>query len=196
VLLNAPHVWPAESSSWLQALNESGELHKRSIYPTLLNWRFNREDVYELSQFKAVVFMTYFPVCSNFIELYRMNVPIFVPSYRMWNVTHRWSFNQMQMASIVPPPPDMACLGNPTQNLDHFGKTWDQLTDYALFPFVQTFDSWEDLADKIIASNFTRIREQMDRENELQTPIAEVFWRRNLEKLLHASLRGNVTSPS
>ncbi|CAF1535618.1 unnamed protein product [Didymodactylos carnosus] len=59
-----------------------------------------------------------------------------------------------------PYSPDIA----PSENLEAF-KYWIQFADFYQLPYIQTFDSWDDLIVKLAQTNFQSVHDQMMTEN-------------------------------
>jgi hypothetical protein len=134
----------------------------------------------------AVVVLPYHKSTMQFFELYRMNVPIFVPSVEFLMdldqayslLPHRILYagiplpksvdaalvsralNMSTLASPTRPMQPSAFLSDEVEESDRHDAVaqWFKLADYYQLPFVQYFHSWTELA----AFNFDEERSKLD----------------------------------
>lgn len=169
----------------IEQVNKSETLKSSGLHTSNM-WEYDSETIFELSQARAIVTFPYFVCSGQFLEFYQMNIPVYIPSFELWDELslHTLGWQEIwAMTSILGPPPDIACLGNPCLNFKHYRKTWFRLSA-SMYPGVQFFDNATDLVAKILSANFTRIREQMTQHSARQQETATAAWRVQLTRLL------------
>jgi len=142
----------------------------------------------DLASHPAIIIVPYTKSTMTFFELYRIGIPIFVPSLAL---LVRWELQRHVMSERVywkhtPSPlrapftPDPNSLQDRTA-LEH----WLRLSDYYVYPHVTYFDSAEDLAAKLAAADFGAIAARMRRHSAEMQPVMRAKWRAVLRKLFH-----------
>jgi len=118
----------------------------------------------QLSTQSAVVFIPYKPAVNFFLEIYEMNMPIFVSSPQLYaelDQQYRITFERIWFGGI----PESSATEtkhrpNDTESFEA-NKYWNSFADHFRYPHVVQFDSWSDLVQKLSAANFREISESM-----------------------------------
>ena len=118
----------------------------------------------QLSTESAIVFIPYKPAVNFFLEIYEMNIPIFVPSpqfYAELDQEYKMSYERVwnggtpeSKASSIKYRP------NDTESFEA-NRYWNSFADHYRYPHVLQFDSWSDLVQKLSAADFRDISESM-----------------------------------
>lgn len=147
-----------------EALKQAVIQHMASP-PSLLRAEF-MGDVYphyehsDLCQHLGVILLPYQVSFMTFFELYRMNIPLFVPSLDLlieWhmqsNILNELTWNRVYgRPGPSPLPPAPAYASWPDPNDDHNIESlrfWLAKSDFYTFPYVTTFSSMDDLVHKV-----------------------------------------------
>jgi hypothetical protein len=135
----------------------------------------------------------------TFFELYRIGIPIFVPSLEL---LVRWELQRHVMSERVywrhaPSPLLRAPTPNPNSLQDPRAlEHWIKLSDPYVYPHVQYFDSAEDLASKLATTDMRAVSERMRRHSAEMQPVMRQKWRALLRKLFQARPSGSWPSGS
>lgn len=167
-------------------LSRSPIIFKRihELYPSSYTWE-------QLLQHRAMVLIPYQVSTMFFFEIYRMNVPIFVPSLqllvswvreygilweRLYGTPERLPHSRMDEDPMPSP------YANDTESLSF----WLNHSDYYVFPHVQRFDSWEHLLNIIITTDLAVVSAQMRTYNMIERGRQLKTWDR-ITKAAHAA---------
>ena len=119
----------------------------------------------DLSSHPAIVLLPYQVSFMSLFEFYRMQIPLFVPSPRMltrWHLKHRvlsersWDtvFGRPGSHSVLQQHPGYngsSCrIGDPNDEFNESSLlSWLSLADFYQWPYVTTFDSWNELFSRL-----------------------------------------------
>jgi hypothetical protein len=151
----------------------------------------------QLASHPAIVVVPYTKSTMTFFELYRIGIPIFVPSLKLLT---RWELQRHVMSErvywrhapsplLTPSTPNPNSLSDPAA-IEH----WVQLSDPYVYPHVQYFDSAEDLAVKLSQADLPRISSRMRRHSAEMQPVMRAKWKAVLRKLFHGHPTGSWPS--
>ena len=158
----------------------------RTLYPNY--------DYSDLTHHPAIIHIPYQVSIMSLFEQYRMNIPLVFPSLdlltqwhydyqvvieRTWDGTlygqHR---NHSRIQGVQTDIPD------PNNELDrHAIRYWLNFSDFYQWPHIIYFDSVDDLLDKLLSTNFSRISEQMKIYNRQLAKTLRGQWRNILENV-------------
>ena len=152
----------------------------------------------QLASHPAVIVVPYTKSTMTFFELYRMGIPIFVPSLALlvrWEqqrhiMSERVYWKQTPSPLLKPSTPDPNSLQDRAA-LEH----WLRLCDYYVYPHVQYFESADDLAAKLASADFAAIAAKMRRHSDEMQPIMRAKWRSVMRKLFHNRPSGSWPTP-
>ncbi|KAL9645632.1 hypothetical protein ABK040_015847 [Willaertia magna] len=157
-------------------------LRMRQAYP-----HYKLED---LTIHPGIVLIPYQLSIMSFFEMYRMNIPLFVPSKSLmikWQSKYNNQFERIYgdpERLVFTPKERYDPNSNDFDNLNY----WLEFADYFVFPHLITFDSWEDLIDKIQNKvNLREVSEKMKQFNIMQKEQLKDTWARIKNKILHYS---------
>ena len=148
----------------------------------------------QLASHPAIVVVPYTKSTMTFFELYRIGIPIFVPSIRLLN---RWELQRHVMSERVywrhaPSPLRMPSSPNPNSLTDQAAlEHWLKLSDPYVYPHVQFFDSAEDLAAKLTTTNLQAVSARMRRHSAEMQPVMRAKWKAVIRKLFHGKPSGS-----
>jgi len=128
----------------------------------------------DLASHPALIFIPYTVSVISFIEYYRLNLPIFVPSQKLlldWDN----SFGICAERIYGHPPTVSNMLPNP--NIPKNLKYWIHFLDYYVFPHVQYFDDMDDLVDKLKSVNLSEVSSNMKIYNNLERKHILFSWK-------------------
>jgi hypothetical protein len=153
----------------------------------------------QLASHPAVIVVPYTKSTMTFFELYRMGIPIFVPSLALlvrWEqqshiMSERIYWKRTPSPLLKPSTPDPNSLQDRAA-LEH----WLRLSDYYVYPHVQYFESADDLAAKLASADFAAIAAKMRRHSAEMAPIMRAKWRTVMRKLFHKLPSGSWPTPS
>ena len=133
----------------------------------------------------------------TFFELYRIGIPIFVPSL---SLLVRWERQHHVMSERVywrraPSPLRTPSVPNPNSMQDRAAlEHWIQLSDPYVYPHVQYFDSADDLAAKLATADLAAISRAMREHSAAMAPVMRRKWRAVLRKLFDGLPSGSWPS--
>lgn len=146
--------------------------HFRSVY--------NYFEFQDLANHEGVIFIPYQVSIMTIFELYRMNIPMFFPSYHLlcrWHYEHSvikertfhmFRFHERPNGSVVPAHPSQRDIPDPNNDRDmdaiHY---WLRFADYySMLPHIIYFDSINELFDKLQTTNLKEVSDNMRRYNK------------------------------
>ena len=133
----------------------------------------------QLSTQSAVVFIPYKPAVNFFLEIYEMNIPIFVPTPQLYaelDQQYRISFERIWCGGI--PESNATDIKHRPNDTEIFeaNKYWNSFADHYRYPHVVQFDSWLDLVQKLSAADFREISESMRAFNGKRKQFISKKW--------------------
>lgn len=144
----------------------------------------------QLAQHRAIIFLPYTVSVMTFFELYRMAIPIFVPSKQLlikWHLQHNMLSEMTWPAprgkpSPLPPAKGFEHWPDPNDDIDPDSLDfWLEFADMYTFSNLIYFDSIDDLVEKAILINdykaWTAISAAMESFSELQLAKIMRTWR-------------------
>jgi hypothetical protein len=148
----------------------------------------------QLASHPAIVVVPYTKSTMTFFELYRIGIPIFVPSLAL---LVKWELQRHVMSERVywkhaPSPLRNPTSPNPNSLQDRAAlEHWIKLSDPYVYPHVQYFDSADDLAAKLASANTREISSRMRRHSAEMQPVMRAKWRAVMRKLFHGRPSGS-----
>jgi hypothetical protein len=145
--------------------------HIREIYP--------RYTLNQLANHRAIILFPYSVMSYSITDYYISKIPIFVPSPSLWkrvwdrsirNGVYCGQFFSAQNR-IVPEEPFNRTLHKYSpneENDDAAYQYWTRMADYYQWPFTTSYDSLEDLFNKLSLSDFQKISDNMKDFNEIR----------------------------
>jgi len=128
-------------------------------------------------------------------EYYRMNIPMFAPSPRLlaeWQKKYRvmseltWDmvFGQAKGKSNIDQYPggEYPYDPNDQMNIDAIAY-WIKWADFYEWPFIETYDSFDDLMDKLGKADLPGTSLKMVAENVRMKAELEETWKRNFHRM-------------
>ena len=127
----------------------------------------------QLANHRAIVIFPYAVMSYSIVDYYISQVPIFVPSSRIWkDITDRSARGGNycgEKTKDLTPHNRTLHMYSPNEFVDDAAyQYWVQYSDFYQWPYVTVYESVEDLFDKLVASNLTRISEQMTEFNRIR----------------------------
>ena len=147
-----------------------------------------------LYDFQTIVHFPYQISTMSLFEQYSANVPLFFPSKDFLKELHalypneilsQLSFFSVRNAPLPSLPKDLNNINDPNV-LNH----WIELADYYNtedFPFIQYFNSVEDLEFKLQNTNFRLISNQMKEHNTIRKEKITHYWEEILQQVINSS---------
>jgi hypothetical protein len=145
------------SKALVQSIKAEFAINGGGLNATWMADAYPRYEMGQLATHPAVIFLPYTISVMTFFELYRMNIPLLVPTRRLlakWHVKHgllaelTWPLAS-GAGSPLPPAPQFAGWPDPNNDTDLAGLDfWLQHADLYTFEHVITFDSISDLVAK------------------------------------------------
>eukprot|EP00435_Cladocopium_sp_Y103_P063653 s163_g25.t1 len=151
----------------------------------------------EIANFHAALFFPEQPDKLTFWEQYEMSMPLWLPSSSWWSKIHalgefRYSvFGHRWFAELSAVGASRSCFPQAVFfETDEPKRHWKmivvgyELTDYALFPHLQQFNSAVDLVTSLLAADFLEIHRAMAIFNEATWQRSASFYRAAVSALL------------
>lgn len=197
----------------LARLLSGSSLDGRLSIDWLLSGKFLQYE--EIAEFHAAVFLPEQPDKLTFWEQYEMNMPLWLPTADFWVRIHaigehRYSvFAHLWEAELPEGRKATAACGVPAplffqgSSLDELrmdtplaAALWFHLTDYAIFPHLQLFDSAAALVRLLLAADLGAISQHMSVFNARTWQASSAFYRTALCVLsLSKAAAGQQRSP-
>jgi len=155
---------------------------------------------YELAQLAShpgVVFVPYTKSTMTFFELYRMAVPLFVPSVSLLT---QWELSARVLTERVywkhaPSPLRRPRSANPNAVGDKAAlEHWIPKSDPYVFPHVQYFDSAADLAHKLRSTDLRAVSTLMARYSAEQASTVQAKWSSVVHRLFRGLPHGSFST--
>ncbi|CAF1633442.1 unnamed protein product, partial [Didymodactylos carnosus] len=149
----------------------------------------------QLSAHRVVVVLPYAVLSYGITELYTVGIPMFIPSIefivqlaivRDRILPHKDICAQLKFEHLPPQHPKSNHPYSPDLSPDvdiEAFKYWIKFADYYQLPYIQTFDSWDDLIMKLANTNFQLVHDQMMTENEKRRSYLIAEWTKIIEKI-------------
>lgn len=118
----------------------------------------------ELSLHSAIVLIPYKPAVNFFLEVYAMNMPLFVPSPQFYaELDHEYKLSAERVWCGGTPDNKASDIRHRPNDTESFeaNKYWNSFADHYKYPHVVLFDSWSDLAEKLSAADLGKISDDM-----------------------------------
>lgn len=175
----------------------------RDLYP-----HFEYSD---LAKHPAIVILPYQVSFMSFFEFFRMEIPLFVPSIALliewqikYNILHEKSWNSVfgrkhlkNSVILKNPNSKSKMVHDPNNDIEKSALLeWLALSDFYTFPYVTTFDSWEQLFELIVSVNLKNISSHMHVHNEKLKNDVLAKWKNYTDKLLVAKSLNPSSSSS
>ena len=155
----------------------------RDLYP--------KYEYSDLASHPAMVLFPYQVSIMTIFELYRMEIPLFVPSpellvdwHKQFNILSErtWPgvFNRPVQYSVVPKHPNCSSAIKGHDPNDDFNRdailSWIRLSDFYQWPNVSTFNDWDDLIAQIQRSDLESISSAMAAFNKIEIASIKNKW--------------------
>ena len=135
--------------------------------------------------YDAVIYFPYTFSLMTFFELYRANIPIFVPSLDFM------VRNEMSGTGTAGGLHDHYVADDGLPSLSHHSnvrtadsrREWIALSDFQTYPYVGKFSDIRELLELLKVSNFAKISAAMKAYNEATLKESVFFWRHRLNEL-------------
>lgn len=182
-----------------------GEMDADKLSGVTLEWLVSGKflSYQEIADFHAAVFFPEQPDKLTFWEQYEMAMPLWLPSATWWSKIHavgefRYSvFAQRWFAQLPTAEALKSCFPQPvffeTDDFEKFEMNsplapifWYALTDYALFPHLQHFDSAAELVKGLLKADLEELHREMAIFNEATWQRSASFYRAGLASLMSA----------
>eukprot|EP00741_Cyanophora_paradoxa_P005853 tig00000113_g5671.t1 len=131
----------------------------------------------DLASHRLMVQIPYQTSVMSWFEYYRLNVPLFFPSYKLlleWQRKYDLTWERVYGHPEVLVKPYTAFSPNSDQCDDV--AYWLQFSDWLVWPHVQLFDSWEHLLDLIDTVDLFAVSRKMAEFNECVGPEILARW--------------------
>lgn len=188
---NLGEPWNTEKEAWnhpllanLSATNLlKGSKYNFIRYNELKNWENGNLRLESIAKYKAIVLIPYQVSFMSFFEYYRMNIPLFAPSKKLyfeWEKRYNVSWERVYGRPFPIIRQDPVGRGDPNIVGEHASTGWLELADIYNFPHIQYFNSWDhmiDLLEKVDLADVSKAMEVINREqkNELVQSWRLVF---------------------
>ena len=171
--------------------NLTAELHRLPATPLRIRRMREEYDEYEweqVAEHPAIIYIPYQVSTISFFELYRANIPIFIPSCELLT---RWTLEHgIMWERVYGTPPRLVHSDEPdaphTNESLHY---WLSKSDFYLFPHVQLFNSWAECLQMLRSVDLRRVSRQMVAANARQRADIKVQWAAILESAVAQSGR-------
>lgn len=168
-------------------------------------FRFSRcKDLYkdgfssdQLVQHPALLFLPYQSSIMTFFELYRQNIPIFVPSKELllkWHAEYDILFERVYGLPLALP----SGMGGPSPNSDALADVshWMQFYDYYLYPHVIYFDSLPGLVKLIETTDFHAVSQLMKQHNIAELSAQTKAWKNFFSEVVQPGASWRAEDPN
>ena len=171
--------------------NLTAELHRLPATPLRIRRMREVYDEYEweqVAEHPAIIYIPYQVSTISFFELYRANIPIFIPSCEL---LARWTLEHgIMWERIYGTPPRLVHSDEPdapyTNESLHY---WLSKSDFYLFPHVQLFNSWAECLQMLQSVDLRQVSRQMVAANARQRADIKAQWAAILENAMAHSGR-------
>ncbi|KAL9643487.1 hypothetical protein ABK040_010101 [Willaertia magna] len=143
----------------------------------------------DLANHPALVYIPYQVSTMSFFEMYRLNIPMFVPSKALlikWHIKYNNMFERIYGEPervIFTEDEKLDPNSNTYENLNY----WLDFCDFYVFPHVTTFNSWAELIEKLESVDLKQISNNMKEFNKKQKEDLKETWSRIKTKILKYS---------
>eukprot|EP00775_Hariotina_reticulata_P005751 gene5751-5991_t len=190
-------VGPAHSSRDLPSVFRDSKRHTfahiKELYP--------RYELQNLADHRAVVILPYSVNAYGMVELYALGIPMFVPSVEL--LTHPLeefaglalmndvkvtdSFYCGSSVGVPPPHAHQPHPFSPESDAPEAKHYWYKFAEFYHRPHITTFDSFQDLLNKLDVADFDAIHQRMMVENARLKHQLAVDWNKVLAKVRKGS---------
>lgn len=134
---------------------------------------YKRYSLNQLANHRAIVIIPYATQCYSVIDFYISNIPLIAPSLDFlskWRtlsdrtLAHYYGPN----VPLIEPNINSFHKFDPNKEQDEDYRYWAKFADFYEWPFVTTFDSWEDLFFKLNTIDFKNISNKMKKFNSIR----------------------------
>jgi hypothetical protein len=134
----------------------------------------------------ALVLIPYQVSVMSFFELYRLSIPLFVPSIKLLSTwVRKYGLMWERIYGLPERVPHSAMhqskpMGSPNSNESL--EDWLAFSDYYVFPHIETFDSWPDLVSKLELADLAATSRSMAAFNLKQKAQIKAQWQAIIDK--------------
>lgn len=147
----------------------------------------------QIARSRAIVYIPYKHATNFFLEIYALNIPIFVPSPRFYaSLDLRYDLGRERLWCGGPPRVPLKQHAFHPIDRDNLeaNKYWNAFGDHYVYPFVHQFDTWEDLLDILDKVDFEAVSASMARFSEQLTNHIKNKWYLILQSSLQSRNTG------
>jgi hypothetical protein len=143
----------------------------------------------------AIVLLPYQVSLMSLFEYYRMNIPMFAPSPRLlaeWQLKYR-VMSELTWDMVWDKPKARSnndqfegggYLHDPNNMMSEEAiADWIKYADFYEWPHIETYDSWDELHEKLRAADLKATSEKMKLENVKIKQNLDETWKRNLHRM-------------
>jgi len=164
----------------------------------------------QLAEHPAIVLLPYQVSLMSFFEYYRMGIPMFSPSKRLyarWHIQHG-TFEQLTWNRVHGHPEDHSVVpihrcaqhefkSDPNNERSAAAmEEWFAFSDYEAFPHLMYFDSWDDIFPQLNQENLKAVHQKMMEFNKKQEKDIIDQWKSLFERSFHGMNPGESVMPS
>ena len=177
------------------------EMHEAALKnDTKISLVYKTEITSHLHNNKAIIYIPHKVNSIQFTELYRMNVPLFVPSLQLlieWEMSERVLVDRVFLNSTKSLKEGGSIMGAKKEGIpdpNTYSRDaltyWLNLLEYYNMPGVQYFDSVGHLLDLLIKDrSLWKFSDQMKQQNNAVKEIIESSWKSIVEKFRQAKTK-------
>jgi hypothetical protein len=174
-----------------------------------INELYGRYEYQDLANHPAMIHFPYQVSVMSFFEQYRMNLPLFVPSLKFMIQLHldhaliserTWAriHNRGGITkSDIDGHPDAWTKHDPNNEKSAEAlEYWLAKADYYTKPYIQYFDSWDDLIEKLLTTDFQKVSALMEQHNAHFHSELLSQWQFLLERMFKDRPEGGYAMPN
>lgn len=165
-------------------------VHIRELYP--IHYQYS-----DLSSHPGIVLFPYQVSFMSFFELYRMNIPMCVPSpeflvklHQKYDLLNERTWNSVyghkDIASVISKHENSSSKMkyDPNDDLNYDAiLEWIKLSDYYTHPYIIQFDSFEHLIQLLTTTDLNEISNKMMKQNIILKQEIDEKWENILKKI-------------
>ena len=190
-------VYPGARESFMDNfVEEIIKAIKPSEYKENLVIVYNKTGLPDLRHYKAVIYIPYKVSSFLFTEMYRMNIPIYVPSLSLlisWENTERLLADRVlpnstkdlwKGGSLIDDSYEESGIPDPNMYTKNTLMYWLKHLEYYNLPGVQYFDSIENLLTLLtVNTSYDNVSETMEKHNQKIKKDVELSWKDTIKKI-------------
>lgn len=156
-----------------KSLVDYSKIHAPEFDFKLIRNVYKRYELNQLANHRAIVLLPYATQCYSVIDFYISNIPLFAPTpdflYRNNLLNDRTLYHYCgRHTELIESHTNSYHAFDPNSENKSDFLYWVKYADYYEWPFVNYFDSWSDLVEKLKTANFKDISEKMKSFNVIR----------------------------